>query len=228
MIAAAPPPEIKLDASQPIGAQLYEHLRGRIIRGEFPPGTRLSEAGVASDLRISRQPVRETFIKLSEEGLLEIRPQRGTLVPKISARMVEDARFIREAIEADVIKLAARTFGRDELAMLDALLTKQKRATSIPDFVALDDQFHRTLAQGVGRAHAWNVVEALKAQLDRVRYLSLQQFPKDALIAQHAAVVEAVRAGDADAAEQAMRLHLRMITIDLPKIAAEHSDYFED
>ncbi len=224
----APTPMLKLDASQPIGAQLFQYLRGRIIRGEFPPGTRLSEAGVAGELRISRQPVRETFIKLAEDGLLEVRPQRGTMVPKISARMVEDARFIREAIEADVVKLAARTFGDTELAALDDLLEEQERATTIPDFVELDDRFHRALAEGAGRGHAWNVVEALKAQLDRVRYLSLQQFPKDTLIAQHAAVVEAVRNRDAAAAEQAMRLHLRMITNDLPQIAAEHQDYFED
>lgn len=71
------------------------------------------------------------------------------------------------------------------------------------------------------------MVESLKAQLDRVRYLGLQQFPKDALIAQHAVVVKAVRRRDA-AAEEAMRLHLRMITADLPRIAGEHQDYFED
>ena len=225
---AAPAPELKINASQPIGAQLFQYIRGRIIRGEIPPGTRLSEAGVAGELRISRQPVRETFIKLAEDGLLEVRPQRGTLVPKISARMVEDARFVREAIEADVIKLAARTFGADQIDALDDLLAQQRRAATIPAFVELDDRFHRALAEGAGRAHAWHVVEALKAQLDRVRYLSLQQFPKDALIEQHAAVVEAVRNGDAGAAEQAMRLHLRMITRDLPQIAAEHRDYFED
>lgn len=225
---AAPMPVPKLDASQPIGVQLFQYLRGRIIRGEYPPGTRLSEAGVASELRISRQPVRETFIKLAEDGLLEVRPQRGTMVPKISARMVEDTRFIREAIEADVIKLAARTFGADELEGLDDLIAEQKQARTTPEFVELDDRFHRALAEGVGRGHAWHVVEALKAQLDRVRYLSLQQFPKDALIEQHIAVVEAVRAGDVEAAEQAMRLHLRMITKDLPQIAAEHRDYFED
>lgn len=225
---AAPPLELKLDGSQPIGAQLFQHLRDRIIRAELPPGTRLSEAGVANDLRISRQPVRETFIKLAEDGLLEVRPQRGTIVPKISVRMVEDARFVREAIEADVVKRAVGTFGTAEVKVLDALLEEQKRAEAIPDFIELDDRFHRALAEGAGRAHAWRVVETLKAQLDRVRYLSLQRFPKDALIEQHAAIVTGIRRGDVDAAEQAMRLHLRMISRDLPVIAAEHQDYFDD
>lgn len=218
----------RLDSAQPIGTQLAQLLRTRIIRGELPPGSRLSEAGVAAELCISRQPVREVFIKLAEEGLLEVRPQRGTIVPRISMRMVEDARFVREAVEADVVKLAARSFGPAEVEALEGLIAAQRDADSIAAFIELDDRFHRSLAEGVGRAHAWHVVEALKAQFDRVRHLSLQQFPKDALVEQHAAVVAAIDAGDAEAAEAAMRLHLNNIVADLPKIAAEHPDYFQE
>lgn len=222
------PTEPGLDSAQPIGTQLFQRLRGRIIRGELPPGSRLSEAGVAAELRISRQPVREVFIKLAEDGLLEVRPQRATMVPKISVRMVEDARFVREAVEADVAKLAARCFGPADVTALDDLVAAQSRVDSITAFIELDDRFHRRLAEGVGRIHAWHVVEALKAQFDRVRYLSLQQFPRDALVEQHAAVVAAIRAGEPDAAGAAMRLHLNNIVDDLPKIAAEHPDYFEE
>jgi DNA-binding GntR family transcriptional regulator len=221
------PPQSVLDTAQPIGSQLFQLLRGRIIRGELPPGSRLSEAGVATELHISRQPVREVFIKLAEDGLLEVRPQRGTIVPKISMRMVEDVRFVREAIEADVVKLAARGFGPAEIDGLDELLALQAHADSITAFIELDDSFHRSLAEGVGRSHAWHVVEALKAQFDRVRHLSLMQFPKDALVEQHAAVVAAIKLGDPAAAEAAMRRHLNNIVDDLPKIAAEHPDYFE-
>jgi DNA-binding GntR family transcriptional regulator len=59
-----------LDLSQSIGAQLYRMLRGAIIRGELKPGQRVSEAAIAGQLDVSRQPVRETFIRLSDEGLL--------------------------------------------------------------------------------------------------------------------------------------------------------------
>ncbi|WP_269581163.1 GntR family transcriptional regulator [Roseibium sp. Sym1] len=222
-----PEPVSKLSTTEPIGAQLVSILRGRIIRNELQPGTRLSEAGIASEFDISRQPVREVFIRLAEEGLLEVRPQRGTIVPRISARMVEDARFIREAIEADVVKHAAAKFDRGQVAELDQLLEHQKRAKDVHEFIELDDQFHRGLADGIGRAHAWNVIEALKAQLDRVRYLSLQQFPKAKLIEQHSAVIEAIRAGDPGQAEAAMRRHLNTIVDDLPVIAAEQPDHFE-
>lgn len=216
-----------LNSGQPLGAQLMAMLRARIIRGELAPGTRLSEAGIAAELQISRQPIREAFIKLAEEGLLEIRPQRGTVVPKISLRMVEDARFIREAIEADVVKIAAQQFDADRIATLDRLLLEQARTESVEDFITLDDQFHRHLAEGVGRSHAWHVIEALKAQLDRVRYLSVQQFPKDKLVEQHASIVDAIRTHDPAQAEAAMRTHLGAIISDLPKIASERAEFFE-
>ncbi|SFB12998.1 DNA-binding transcriptional regulator, GntR family [Poseidonocella pacifica] len=219
---------VKLDTSQPIGAQLYAILRGRIVQGELAPGTRLSEAGLAGDFQVSRQPIREVFIKLSEEGLLEIRPQRGTIVPRISVAMVEDARFVREAIEADVVRLAAEQFDARQKAELEDLLSEQHRTEDVRAFIELDDRFHRQLARGVGRAYAWHVIEGLKAQLDRVRYLSVAQFPRAKIIEQHAAIVEAIGRADPKGAESAMRLHLCMITEDLPEIVAGHADYFED
>ena len=78
-----------------IGTQLYRHLRSAIVRGELHPGQALSEAEIAKQFATSRQPVREAFIKLSEERLVVIQPQRGTFVIKISVDDVLDARFVR-------------------------------------------------------------------------------------------------------------------------------------
>ena len=66
-----------------IGTQLHRHLRGAIIRGEIQPGQALSESEIAKQYSMSRQPVREAFIKLAEERLVVILPQRGTFVVKI-------------------------------------------------------------------------------------------------------------------------------------------------
>ena len=96
-----------VEHSEPVGPQVYRSLRERIIRGELEPGGLISEAEIARVFSISRQPVREAFIKLAEEGLVEIRPQRGTLVRKINIASVMDARFVREAVEADIVKIVA-------------------------------------------------------------------------------------------------------------------------
>lgn len=218
-----------IEQRAPVGPQLYAILRERIIHNELQPGTRISESEIAAGFSVSRQPVREAFIKLAEEGLVEIRPQRGTFVSKISQAAVMDARFVREAIEADIVKLLSQS--RD--ASLSAELRRQlgeQRAAAVSDadrFILLDELFHRTLAEAAGKSRAWAVVEGLKAQMDRVRYLSLIRFPMGKLLGQHEAIASTIAEGDAAGAERAMRCHLREILNDLPAIAGEQPDFFD-
>ncbi|MEO1909607.1 MAG: GntR family transcriptional regulator [Paracoccus sp. (in: a-proteobacteria)] len=208
--------------------QLFDRLRAAIIDNVLTPGTKLSEAEVALNHGVSRQPVREAFIKLANESLLEIRPQRGTFVAKISLPHVMDARFVREAVEADIVKLLADA--PDPAVIAD--LRRQVRAQesliggSARDFIAADETFHRTLAEGADKARAWEVVVEMKAQMDRVRVLSSQHFPVDRLVAQHLAIVDAIAAGDGAAAERGLRLHLQGILKDLPVIKQERPEYF--
>src|SRR5215210_8128745 len=82
--------------TEPIARQVTRALRRAIVTMRLKPGEMLSEQDIATRLGVSRQPVREAFIKLGEAGLLRVLPQRGTLVVKISRAAVEDARFIRE------------------------------------------------------------------------------------------------------------------------------------
>ncbi len=217
------------EASAPIGPQLLKSLRGRIIRTELAPGMRLSEQDVAEAYGLSRQPVREAFIRLAEEGFLEIRPQRGTFVRRIHAPEVMEARFMREAIEADIVRLAAANTTRSLVAELHTLVSRQA-ATADGDavgFMALDEAFHRLLADAAGKHLTWSTLQSIKAQMDRVRYLTAAEFPKGLLITQHNAIVDAVESGDEDRAEGAMRAHLRKILDDLPAIAAAHPLFFE-
>ena len=214
----------------PVGPQLYRILRERIIRNDLVPGTRISEADTAADFNVSRQPVREAFIKLAEEGLLEIRPQRGTIVRKISMDAVMDARFVREAVEAEIVRLLASKAGPELVGELRKQLARQKKAAvgDPLEFMQLDELFHRTLAEAAGKSYAWSIVEDIKAQMDRVRHLSVQRFPNDALVRQHMAIVDAIAKGDAAASEKAMREHLRSILNDLPEICRTRPEFFEE
>lgn len=219
-----------VESGSAVGPQLYAILRERIIRNEITPGTRISESEIAAHYAVSRQPVREAFIKLSEEGLLEVRPQRGTFVRKISTNAVMDARFVREAIEADIVKLLAGEADKSLVRELRGQLGDQRPAARKDPvrFFQLDERFHRTLAEAAGKAHAWSVLEGVKAQMDRVRHLSVRRFPMEALVDQHLAVVDAIADGSPAAAETAMRSHLRAILVDLPEVAREMPEYFEE
>ncbi|TJZ90840.1 GntR family transcriptional regulator [Paracoccus gahaiensis] len=209
-------------------AQVCEILREAIITHALPPETRLSEIETAQRFGVSRQPVREAFIALAAQGLVDVRAQRGTFVTRISLDAVMDARFVREAVEADIVKLLAADPDPALIADLQDQLTRQAQLTgsAAPKFIQADETFHRTLAEGAGKASAWRVVVAMKAQMDRVRVLSSQHFPIDRLIDQHRALVAAIAAGDVAGAEAAIRTHLQGILADLPIIRQDRPDYF--
>lgn len=218
-----------LDPGTAIGPQLHRILRERIVRNDLTSGSKISESEIAKSYDISRQPVREAFIKLSEEGLIAIRPQRSTIVCKIDYDAVLEARFVREAIEADIVKLLAHDPDPALIAELRSQLVEQERSAKDAPllFNRLDDQFHRTLAEAAGKTKAWKFVEGLKSQLDRVRFLSLSHFPVDKLIAQHTAIVDGIAQGSVANAENSIRIHLKEILTDLPKIQKAKPEFFE-
>ncbi|MEO8530782.1 MAG: GntR family transcriptional regulator [Deltaproteobacteria bacterium] len=227
MLTAEIKPEA-LDVSIAVVPQLYLKLRDLILTGELVPGVRLSETDIAEAYSVSRQPVREAFIKLVEDGLLEIRPQRGSFVRKIVIQQVMDARFIREAIEAEIVRLAAVSANSDTITNLRHMIAAQKSvAHDGRAFIALDDSFHMMLATVADKLNVWHIMVTLNVQKDRVRQLAAQDYPIDRLITQHETIVDAIARKDPDAAEAAMRHHLREVLADLPKIAAKHANYFE-
>ena len=216
-----------VDPATPIVPQVYSLLREAIIRGDLAPGNRISESEIARSCDVSRQPVREAFIRLAAEGLLAVRPQRGTIVTKIDYAAVLDARFLREAIEADIAKILARESDPAVVAELTRQLNAQRTAEDAQAFIRLDERFHRTLADAAGKQGAWKLIDGLKSQMDRVRFLSLDRFRVETLIAQHAAVVERIAASDTAGANEAIRLHLRGILSDLPQIEAANPLFFD-
>ncbi|WP_372423608.1 GntR family transcriptional regulator [Salinarimonas chemoclinalis] len=215
-----------------IGQRIFEVLKAAIVQLDLRPGDLLSESEIARELGVSRQPVRESFIKLAEAGLVEVRPQRGTFVVLISQREVENARFLREAIEVAIVRKAAAGATPAGIAAVHETIERQREARARADaalFLRLDEAFHYGLAMAADCTHAWRVLETLKAQMDRVRFLSLPDAtPVDVLIAQHQAILDAVEAGAPEAAEAAIRAHLAEILVSLPKLAAAMPDLFEE
>ncbi|MFW2589531.1 GntR family transcriptional regulator [Sagittula sp. SSi028] len=219
----------RLNHELPIGMQLTGWLRDQIVTGKMAPGVRLSEQEIAKATGMSRQPVREAFIKLSGEKLVEIRPQRGTFVCKISMKDVMVSRFVREAVEADIVTAAAQNASADHVSELQAAVAEQhaSRAMGGAVFMQLDEQFHRLLCLAAGQGAVWHHLEPIKMHMDRVRYLTAEQ-PPDHLIAQHADIVDAIAAQDPARAEEALRIHLRGVLKDLPELQIKAAALFQD
>jgi DNA-binding GntR family transcriptional regulator len=211
--------------------RLERELRRAIVTLELLPGTRLSEQDIAQRFGVSRQPAREALIALAKTRLVEVVPQRGTVVVKLSVVKMMEARFVREAIEAAVVRRACESFSRQSRLRLDDLIEGQRRAVSRGDreeFRRYDELFHVALAVGAGCGLAWLAIEDLKAHMDRVCHLTLSSAAAMApLIDQHAAIVAAIDAQDSDRAESAVRQHLAEILRSLPRIEAEYPHLFE-
>lgn len=220
-----------LNLAAPIVPQVIQILRQAIVEMGLKPGEALSEKEVATRYGISRQPVREAFIKLAEAGLVQILPSRGTFVVRISVRDVLNARFLREAIECALVRTAAVVAQSADIERLENIVEEQCSAEASGDparFYALDEAFHRALAEICECDAALRVVEGARAQMDRVRFLSLPEAtPISTLIAQHRTIVEALARGDGTAAETAMKTHLREILSALPRLAGRYPDLFE-
>jgi DNA-binding GntR family transcriptional regulator len=218
--------------SGPAGRAVYASVRDAIIRAELEPGRQISENELAAQLGVSRTPVREALARLRDDRLVEIVPQLGTFVSRISVAGVDDAQFLREALECSAIRLAAERAEQADVLALEGVLARQEDARDAADaaaFFVLDDELHSTLCEMSGRPIAWAIVERANGHLNRVRRLSLAQ-PRylAEMIAEHKVVVDAVARNEPDAAEEALRHHLRMVLSDLPTIRNQHPEYFED
>ncbi|MCB8839314.1 GntR family transcriptional regulator [Aurantimonas sp. VKM B-3413] len=209
---------------------VYQDLRRAILELRLKPGMRVSEAEIARRMGVSRQPVREAFIRLARIGYLRVQPQRATEIVKISVQEVLNARFIREALEIAVVRRACEGENGALIEQLTDNLARQHEAQEADDrreFHRLDDMFHRLIADGAGCGFAWELIDEQKAQLDRMRFLTLS-YGQPAVYDDHYAIFEALKARDAAAAEAAMRIHLGRIIRHLERLKTEFEEYFED
>ncbi|MBN8939334.1 MAG: GntR family transcriptional regulator [Rhizobiales bacterium] len=192
----------------------YAAMKEAIRESTFAPGYQASEQEIALRLGMSRTPVHEASIRLQEEGLVRIVPKRGIL---ICALAPDDLREIYEviiAIEAAAAELVAglpeaeRSAVAGELAEATARMDEAHAAGRLQDWGKADEAFHRILVERCGNRRIERIIQTVKDQSHRARMLTLKlrrQLP--ASVAEHRAIVDAIRRGDAAAAYAAARQH---------------------
>ncbi|WFR97949.1 GntR family transcriptional regulator [Rhizobium tumorigenes] len=231
---ATPPGNDILEAiniRQPIAPQVYERLRRAITTLAMLPSEALSEKDLSLQLGVSRTPVREALIRLADEGLIDILPQRGSFVAPIRIHDVEEAQFIRESLEVAVVKRLAGGCSTRFLTDIKANLSRQELAVAQDNgdlFLELDEAFHRGFCEEAGLSKSWRVIQTVKLQMDRVRYLSL---PDPAhlktLLAQHWEIVHAIEHGDRELASNAMSAHLQEVLRTAQRLSVQRAELVE-
>jgi DNA-binding GntR family transcriptional regulator len=215
-----------------MASQIYDQLMVRILDMEFRPFQELSEARLASEFGVSRTPVREALARLARRGLVDIFPQRGTLVSPLSVQRVARSRFIREALERPLARLAAENVTAEQMNALDREIALQRTFGELKDdqsFLAADDNFHALIAKAAGFESIWDDVREAKFHMDRVRRLSLlSQVHMLQLVIEHEQILDRLKAHDPDGAEAAIGSHLASVMRELEIIQSMHPEYFSD
>lgn len=213
------------------GDRVYATLREAIVTAELEPGRQLSENELADLLGVSRTPLRGALARLREDRLVVIVPQLGTFVTLISRSAVEDAAFVREALECAAIRLATERISEAGLEEIQVNLAAQERAEADHDveaFDLLDEALHRTICQQSGHEIAWALSRRANGHLDRVRRLSLPDNSYlSEMVAEHRAIGAAIAEREPGRAEAELRRHLRMVLSSLDQIRGRHPEYFE-
>ena len=216
---------------QSIADTVFDELHQQILSLELPPGTKVSEAEVARHLGVSRQPVRDAFYRLSQLGLLLIRPQRATVISKISKASVLKAKFIRTALEIACWKLVLEVITDSQVEELEDMLQQQQASIAANNqqlFHQLDDDFHRLICEIAGQGYVWTLIREQKAHMDRVRFISLTIGAAQKAYEDHTILVEAVRERDAVRLETVLTEHLGGVEMVLEQIRAERPEFFEE
>lgn len=198
----------------------YRILKENILNVIIVPDTAISEKEISDMLSISRTPAREAFIRLAQEGLLEILPQRGTYVAKIDTQQIEEFKFLRVTLEQAVIKLACEIFPEEYRNELVHCLEEQKQCVKEKDynrFFQLDNLMHNIIFSGCNKKHVWKIIEETNLNYIRARVLDLSAKEKEieVLFSQHQKLVKAILEKDSIAAYKIITEHINKIIGDV-------------
>ncbi|MEP9347858.1 GntR family transcriptional regulator [Xanthobacter sp. KR7-225] len=192
--------------------EAYETIKRRIIMCAFRPGEALSEAAVSASLGLGRTPVRQAFDRLMRDGLVEVLPRKGIIVRPISHDEVRDMVDVRLVNEGFCARLAAeRATPRVIEALVDNVRQGKAAAATrdVDTLMALDRDFHATISAAARNLVLGEILRNLHEHAQRVWFVSLRAHEHHRrVVDEHAAIVDALRAGDPDQAEAATRAHI--------------------
>jgi DNA-binding GntR family transcriptional regulator len=205
-------PELHADN---LSDRVFEAIRDAIVRKSLPPGSRLTEAGLAEQFNVSKTPVREALVRLRQVGLIEPMGRRGGRVIRPSGDAIQYAYEVREALECYTARVAGERATDEQRREIMAAARHSLAGAKAGDL----DQFRRADVAFHAGVQAVAANPRLAAQLDDVFALIVTLRHRDTPDRQestqcghaHVAVAKAIAAGDADAAEREMRAHVRHV-----------------
>jgi DNA-binding GntR family transcriptional regulator len=214
-----------------VTASVTASLRHAIVTLALKPGEVLDKGAICERLGVSRFPVSEAMARLQGEGLVEILPQRGTLVSRVRIGDVIEFMLIRKALEGEAIRVLMAHRPEGVLEELEACLADQAEAAARTDhemFHNLDVRFHEILFEAMQFLRIRAIIESARANLTRGRLLILDRRRLQVTQAEHKDIVTAIASGNTAKAVAAMRRHIDNVTAEFIDFARKSPSLFAD
>jgi DNA-binding GntR family transcriptional regulator len=195
--------------------RVYKALKEMIIIQEIPPGEKLDEDSLASQLGVSRTPVRESLYRLENEGIVKIIPRRGAFIVKHSKESINEILSVREVLEGLSAREAASHITDAALEVLESLSEKFSESNVrllSKEYLQVDVKFHKTIIEASKNEWLISLMNILNdhIQMLRLRTVTFQGRPEQSL-SEHRRILEALKAGDPLLAESLMREHINNV-----------------
>lgn len=203
-------------------------IKDNIIRMELAPGTSISENELAAVMGLSRTPVRESLIELANVKIIEIIPQKKSVVAAIDYDMVEQARYMRCVLEQDVMRLVCEMAGEEDICRLSENIRLQRfyYENGYDDLMELDDEFHALIYAIAKKAQIYQMMKNFSIHFDRLRHMALISVKNNKIVSDHEAILEAIKSKDPRLACSLAEKHLLRYKIDADAIRETYPQYF--
>ena len=205
-------------------------IKDNIIKLELAPGSQISENELAAELGLSRTPVREALIELSRVKIVEIYPQKRSVVSLIDYDLVEESRFMRDLLECAVAELDCQLATPEDITRLRENVRLQNfyLDSFYPDnLMMLDNEFHSLLFDIARKPQVFALMQNISIHFDRVRSMALSAVKNRKIVQDHEDIIEAIARRDPAAAKRLMELHLNRYAIDTAAIREKHPQFFK-
>jgi len=194
---------------QTTSAAVTQLLRQALDAGRWHQGHPLRQEEIATELGVSRVPVREALFQLQAEGLVHVVPNKGVFVRQMSAAQLSELFHLRRLVEVDVLRAAVPRHDRDTINRLETVQAALDKVRAVADWVAGDREFHEALYAPADRPESMTIVRRLRFVVDRYYFARLKPSTRThEWHDEHHALIRAVRRGDPDSAARQLTAHL--------------------
>ncbi|MTI62053.1 MAG: GntR family transcriptional regulator [Firmicutes bacterium] len=224
--------QLSNQASFNIGDNVYYTLRKNILSLNLKPGEALSIKDISEKLNVSRSPVRDALIKLEKEGLVNIIPQKGTIVSKIDLKRVAEERFLRESLEENTIKLFVSVCKESDIQILRHCIEMQQQSIKDNDYMSFlkyDDNFHSVFFKSTDKNMCWEIIQSMSGHYKRIRLMSL--WDKKILsnvVVQHLEVIEKICNNNLEGVVDIIKKHLSKIFVEETELINKYPEFFKE